>query len=225
MQKRLLITRPAAACAVAVAALWTLSPPAGATIPPGRIVSVIPSDDEVSQFVGLPMRHVDDPLPAAPRLPDHLNQRDECRALFYTNTVDVWGQDYTAFRSQNWTYPPDPNGTFVSQSVGLFASTGAARDRFDSIYNANLFNGCNHADLHGPPMDEGISFEVYDFKTNNDVMIWTLAAKQYGQYTGYNYVYVAFHLNNVISISNIGQQGNPSQSVKRLTDHILNRVG
>lgn len=225
MQKRFPTTRAAAVCAAVAAALWTLSPPAGATVPPGRIVSLIPSDDEVSQFVGLPVRHVDDPLPVQPRLPDHLNQRDDCRSLFYTNNTDVWGGDYSAFRSQNWQYQPDPNRLFVGQSVGMFASTGAARDRFNSIYNANLFNACNHADLHGPPMDPSISFEVYDFKTNDDVMIWTLAVKDYGQYTGYNNVFVAWHLNNVISISTVGQQGNPSQAVKRLTDHILNRVG
>jgi hypothetical protein len=221
--------RTAALAAVVFAALPTLSSPAQAdvatTLPPGRIVALIPSDDEVSQYVGLPVQHVDDPLPTRPRLPDHLDQRDECRSLFYTNTVDVWGPEFTAFRSQNWTYQPDPDRVFVSQSVGTFSNTRITRDQFNAVYNPNLFNACAHADLHGPPMDPGITFELYDFKVNDPVMIWTLACKYNGQYTGYNNVIVAWYLGNVMSISTVGQNGNPAQAVKRLTDHILSRVG
>ena len=129
-------TRVAAACTVILAALWTLSPSANAdaanTLPPGRIASLIPSDDEVSQYVGLPVHHLDDPLPARPRFPDHLEQRDECRSLVFANTVEVWSSDFTAFRSQDWTYQPDPGRVVVSQSVGTFSSAGAAQDRSPS---------------------------------------------------------------------------------------------
>jgi hypothetical protein len=224
--KRRVGARAAAVGAAIVAALWSLSPPAGATnVPPGRIVSLIPSDDEVSQFVGLPVRHQDDPLPVRPRDADHLDQRDECRVLFYTNTVDVWSSEYAAFRSQIWTYPPDPDRMYVSQSVGTFGSTQDARDRFNAVYNPGIFSTCSHAQVHGPPMNPGVTMELYDFKINDDVMIWTLAGKYYGQYNGYNYVIVAWHLANVMSLSSVGEVGNPAQAVKRLTDHILDRVG
>jgi hypothetical protein len=221
---RRLIAQTAAIAAVIVAALWTQSPPARAGVPPGRIISLIPSDDEVSQFVGLPVRHVDDPLPVRPRGPDHLDQRDECRALVYDNTEDVWGSDYAAFRGQNWSAPSDPD-LGVSQSVGTFTSASAARDRFNAAYNPNLFNICNHAEFRGPGVNPGVTLELYDFKVNDPVIMWTLAGKYYGQYNGWNSVHVAWHLDNVISISSIGQDGNPNQAVKRLTDYILSRVG
>jgi hypothetical protein len=211
--------------AVIVAALWTQSPPARASVPPGRVVSLIPSDDEVSQFVGLPVRHVDDPLPVRPRLSDHLDQRDECRALAYNNTEDVWGSDYASFRSQNWNIPTDPDRVGVNQSAGTFPSMSAARDRFNATFNPNLFNTCNHAELHGPGLAPGMMLELYDFRLDDPVIMWTLSAKYYGQYNGWNAVYVAWHLDNVISISNVSQVGSPNQAVKRLNDFILSRVG
>lgn len=217
--------RAAAVCAVAVATLCVLSPSAHATnVPPGRIVSLIPSDDEVSQYVGLPVTQTG-PVGVRPRAPDHLDERDECRALWYTNTVDVFGTDYSAFRSQVWTYQPDPDRMYVSQSVATFANANDAQDRFNAVFNPNQFNTCNHAVLRGMLMQPGVTAELYDFKLNDDVMLWTLASKYYGQYTGYNTVVVAWHLANVIAISSVGQNGNPAQAVKRLTDHILDRVG
>jgi hypothetical protein len=217
--------RAAALCAVTVATLCVLSPSAKATnVPPGRIVSLLPSDDEVSQYVGLPVTQVG-PVGVRPRAPDHLDERDDCRALTYTNTVEVFGTDYSAFRGQAWTYQPDEDQMFVSQSVATFASSRNAEDRFNAVYNPNLFNTCDHAQLRGVPMHPGITAELYDFKLNDVVMMWTLASKYYGQYTGYNTVVVAWHLANVIAISGVGQPGNPAQAVKRLTDHILDRVG
>jgi hypothetical protein len=227
--KRRLVARAAAVTTVIVAVLWTQSPLVAAdvasTVPPGRIISLIPSDDEVSQFVGLAVRHLDDPLPVRPRSGDHLDQRDECRSLAFTNSEDVWGTDYAAFRSQVWNIPSDPDRIIVSQSVGTFPGTSAARDRFNAAYNPQLFDVCNHAEFRVPGAHPGLMLELYDFKLNDDVMIWTLAAKYYGQYTGFNNVSVAWHLGNVMSIANVGQEGNPAQAVKRLTDHILDRVG
>jgi PknH-like extracellular domain len=220
------LMRAAAACAVVAVTLGTISPPAGATtVPPGRIISLIPSDDEVSQFIGFSVRHVDDPLPVRPRGADHLDQRDECRTLAFTNTEDVWGSDYAAYRSQLWKVPSDPDRVIVGQSVGTFLGTSAARDRFNAVYNPNLFNICTHAEFRGPGVNPGIMLELYDFKIDDPIVMWTLAAKYYGQYNGWNCVYVGWHLGNVISVSSVGQEGNPSQAVKRLTDHILDRVG
>jgi hypothetical protein len=213
-------------CAVAVATLFALSPPAWATnIPPGRIVSLIPSDDEVSQYVGLPVRRFYDTPQASPRPSDHLDQRDECRALLFADTTDAWGSDYVAFRHQYWNDPSDPNRILVGEAVGTFPGTGAARDRFDATYNQALFETCNHAQFHAASMQPGITAEVYDFKVNGEVIIWTLASKYYGEYTGYNEVFVAWHLANVMAISTVGQNGNPAQAVNRLTGHILDRVG
>ena len=109
----------------------------------------------------------------------------------------------------------------------MFTGTAAARDRFNSVYNANLFNTCNHAQLRDPLQmkQPGFTLELYDFKINDDVMMWTLAAKVYGQYNGYNYVFVVWTLANVMAISSIGQDGNPAQAVNRLTGHLLDRVG
>jgi PknH-like extracellular domain len=209
--------------------LWTQSPLAGAdiatTIPPGRIISLIPSDDEVSQYVGLPVHSVDARLPVRPRGADHLDQRDECRALVFTNTEDAWGSDYAAFRSQLWRIPSDPERIIVGQSVATFTGTSAARDRFNAVYNPNLFNSCNHAEFRAPGVNAGIMLELYDFKIDDSVVVWTIAGKYYGQYNGWNCVYVGWHLGNVMSISNVGQDGNPNQAVKRLADHILSRVG
>jgi hypothetical protein len=223
--KRRWLMRTAAACAVVAGTLGTLSPPAGATtVPPGRIVSLIPSDDEVSQYVGLPVTQMGT-QGVRPPSPVHLDQRDECRPLLFAITDDVWGTDYTAFRSQVWSYQPDPARMFVTQAVGTFTNTGSARDRFNSVYNPNLFNMCNHAEFRSVQQNAGVMYELYDFKLNDDVMIWTLAVKSYGQYTGYNNVFVAWHVGNVMATSSVGQEGNPSQAVKRLTDHILDRVG
>ncbi|WIM88503.1 sensor domain-containing protein [Candidatus Mycobacterium wuenschmannii] len=220
-----LIPQTVTIAAVVVAALWTQSPLAGASnVPPGRIVSLIPSDDEVSQYVGLQVRHDVDPLPARPWQPEPLSQRDDCRKLFATNDVDAWGSDYSAFRTQTWTVPGDPTQIFVGQSVGIFADAGSTRNRFDAAYNPNFFRSCDHAIMQGGPVPEGFSWELYDFKTNDDVMIWTIAARNWGEYTGYNCVAVAFRLGNVMSISSVGQMGNPSQAVKRLTDYILSRA-
>ena len=74
-------------------------------------------------------------------------------------------------------------------------------------------------------MDPGVTSELYDFKISDDVMVWTMALRYYGEYSGFNTVFVAFHLANVMSFSSIGQMGNPNQAVQRLTDYILNRVG
>jgi PknH-like extracellular domain len=223
--KRSWKARTTTVCAVALAAVCALSPSASATtIPPGRIVSLIPSDDEVSQFVGLPVTQTGS-QGVRPRPSVHLDQRDECRPLLFAVTDDVWGKDYTAFRSQIWSYQPDPSRMFATAAVGTFTNTGSARDRFDSIYNPNLFSMCNHAEFRSVEQDAGIMFELYDYKVNDDVIIWTLAAKYYGQYNGYNNVFVAWHVGNVMAISSAGQQGNPSEAVKRLTGHILDRVG
>lgn len=219
-----LVARSISIAVVILAVLWTQSPPARANVPPGRIISLIPSDDEVSQFVGLPVRHVDDPLPVRPRRPDHLEQRDECRSLVYNNTEDVWGSDYSTFRSQNWNMPSDPDRIVISQSVGTFPTTDAARERFNAVYNANLFNICNHAEFRGPGVNPGIMLELYAFRIDDPIIMWTIAGKYNGQYNGWNGVYIAWHVNNVISISDVGQDGNPGPAVKRLTGHILDRV-
>ena len=216
--------RITAVVTVIVAALWSQSPPAGATVPPGRIVSLIPSDDEISRYVGLPVTQIA-AQGVRPRPQDHLSERDECRTLIFDTSVDVWGTDYTAFRSQNWTYQPDPTRAFVSQAVGTFSSAGSARDRVHAVYNPNLFNSCNHAQFNSPDGTPGATFELFDFKVDDPVILWTLAAKNYGQYNGYNYVFVIFYLDNVMSISAVGQVGNPNPVVKRLTDYILSRVG
>lgn len=218
--------RTAAMCAVALATLCTLSPSAGATtVPPGRIVSLIPSDDEVSQYVGVPVTHAADLIPIRPSGPVHLDQRDECRSLAYDDTVEVWGSDYTAFRAQAWTHQPDPSRMFVTEAVGTFVNTAGARDRFNAVYNPNLFNTCNHAVFTLPNQPPGVTLELYDFKINDNVMLWTLSARDYGQYNGFNFVFAAWHLNNVMAISAVCQQGNPAQAVSRLTGHILDRIG
>jgi hypothetical protein len=219
--------RSAAVCAALLAVLCLLSPPARATnaVPPGRILSLIPSDDEVSQYVGLPMHHLNDPVAFRPRDPDHLDQRDECRTLVFDNTVDVWGSDYTAYRAQNWNYQPDPQRMFVNEAVGIFASPGAAQDRFNAVYGPNIFNTCNHAVFQAPLSDPGVMIELYDFKLDDGFVAWTLAVKVGGLYTGYNLVHFAWHLANVMAISLAQQDGNPAPTVRRLTDHILDRLG
>ena len=216
--------RTAALPAVLLATLCALSPSANATnVPPGRIVSLIPSDDEVSQYVGLPVTQTG-PVGVRPRAPDHLDERDECRTLWYTNTVDVWGSDYSAFRSQVWTYQPDQDRVYVSQSVATFANANDAQDRFNAVFNPNLFNTCNHAVLRGA-MPPGMAVELYAFQLKDDVMLWTLSSTYYGQYTGYNTVVAVWHLANVMAVSSVGQQGNPAQAVSRLAGYILDRVG
>jgi hypothetical protein len=210
---------------VALAALCTPSPSAvAANVPPGRIVSLIPSDDEVSQYVGLPVRQTGPPG-VRPRPQDHLDERDECRTLMYNNTDEVWQSDYTAFRSQVWTYEPDQERMYVSEAVGTFANSAGARDRFDAVFNPNLFNTCSHAQMRGPAMAPGVVTELYDFQLKDNVMLWTASAKYYGQYTGFNTVFAAWHVNNVMAIAGVGQPGNPAQAVSRLAGHILDRIG
>ncbi len=217
--------RTAAICAAALVTVCALSSPAGAAnVPPGRIVSLIPSDDEVSQYVGLPVTRAGAPA-VRPRVQDHLDERDDCRALVYNNTDEVWQSDYAAFRAQAWTYPPDPDRMYVGESVGTFANAAGARDRFNAVFNPDLFNNCRHAVLRGPLLSPGITFELFDFQLKDDVMLWTIASKSYGQYTGYNTVFVAWHVDNVMAIANIGQPGNPAQAVSRLAGYILDRIG
>jgi hypothetical protein len=223
--KRSRVARTAATCAVVLATLSALSPPANANVPPGRIISLIPSDDEVSQYMGVPMHHITDPLPVRPGEPIHLDQRDECRSLLFQGTVEVWGPDYTAFRGQNWEYQPDPGRMVATEIVGTFLNSGAATDKFNATFNPNLFNACTHAVFRAPSVAAGIMLELYDFKIDNPVVGWTLAAKYNGQYTGWNAEFLAFHLDNVMAISYAGQDGNPAPAVKRFTDHILDRIG
>ncbi len=205
--------------------LCMLSPSANATdVPPGRIVSLIPSADEVSQYVGVPVTQAGQ-VGVRPRAQDHLDERDDCRTLVYNNTDEVWQSDYAAFRTQAWTYAPDPDRMYVSEAVGTFANTAGARDRFDAVFNPGLFDRCNHAALHGPLLNPGIAVELYGFQLKDDIMMWTISSKSYGQYTGYNTVFVAWHVDNVMAIASVGQPGNPAQAVARLAGYILDRVG
>jgi PknH-like extracellular domain len=223
--KRSWLVRTAAISTAALATVCTLSPTAvAANVPPGRIVSLIPSDDEVSQYVGLPVTRPGPPA-VRPRLQDHLDERDDCRTLLYNNTDEVWQSDYAAFRTQAWTYQPDQDRMYVSEAVGTFANAAGARDRFNAVFNPNLFNTCSHAVLRGPLINSGIAVELYDFQLKDDVMLWTISSKSYGQYTGYNTVFVAWHLDNVMAIVSVGQPGNPAQAVSRLAGYILDRVG
>jgi hypothetical protein len=223
--KRSRVARTAAACAVVLATLSALSPPASANVPPGRIISLIPSDDEVSQYMGLPMHHAIDPLPVRPGDTFHLDQRDECRLLLFQGSGEVWGSDYTAFRGQDWEYQPDPGRMSAGENVGTFLNAGAATDHFNAAFNPNLFNTCNHAIFRAPNVGAGTMLELFDFKIEQQFVGWTLAVTAGGQYTGWNAVFLAFHLDNVMAISYAGQDGNPAQAVKRFTDHILDRIG
>jgi PknH-like extracellular domain len=208
-----------------LAALCTLSPPASANVPPGKILSLIPSDDEVSQFMGVPMHHTQEPLAVRPANPMHLDQRDECRLLLFIYSAEVWGQDYSAFRAQEWADQSSDGATIVTQAVATFPDARAAEDHVNAVYNPNLFNTCNHAEFRASVVAAGLMLELYDFKFNHGLVAWTLSAKYQGRYTGWNAEYLALHVDNVMVISLAGQVGNPAPALTSLTDHILDRIG
>ncbi len=194
------------------------------SVPPGRINSLVPADDEVSVFTGLPMSSFG-PIAQMPGPPAHLPQRDECRALFFANTDEVWGSaaDYAGYRSQTWTYRPDPARSFAHLDVGIYPTAAAAR-KAQSVYGPALFNTCSHAESPLPGDEPGITHDVYDFTIDGHSAVWTLAQKNWGQYIAYNCVFFAWHYKNVMSVSTACQFGNPSQTVKRLVDHVFDRI-
>jgi len=175
--------------------------------------------------MGVPMHHTQDPLAVRPANPAHLDQRDECRALLFMYTSEVWGQDYSAFRAQDWADQSSDGATVVSQVVATYTDPRAAEDHVNASYNPNLFNTCNHAEFRASVVAAGLMLELFDFKFNHGLVAWTLSGKYQGQYNGWNMEFLAMHVDNVMVISRAGQMGNPAPALASLTDHIIDRIG
>lgn len=218
--------RSVVGCAVIVVALAT-SVPANADavniLPPGRISSLVPSAEEVGVFTGLPM-HEKGPLGQIPAPSIPLAQRDDCRVLVNDFSVDVWGSDFTAFRAQAWTYQPDPDRSFVSEGVATFQDAAGAQ-RARNVFSPGLFNACIHAQVLIPDANPGITGEIFDFKLGDRFVAWNIASKYQGRYTGYNCFALALSHKNVMAITGACQYGNPGQTVARLSDLVLDRIG
>jgi hypothetical protein len=218
--------RAVAGCAaifVASATAFTAHADAMNNVPPGKIDSLVPSADEVGVFTGLPMHEVG-PAGQVPAPPGPLSQRDDCRVLINNFTVDVFGSDFTAFRSQRWNTQPDPEQSQVGEAVATFRNAVGSQNA-RGIFSPGLFNTCMHAELPAPNSAPGIVAEVFDFKLSGHVAAWDLAAKYQGRYTGYNCFEQAMDLKNVMEISVACQYGNPDPTAARVADLVRDRVG
>lgn len=213
---------------VLVAALGGLPQPALAVaddnwVQPGQVAKLIPSDDEVSSYAGMPMSSTG-AVSTVPSQPEPLRQRDDCRVFHQLGTTEVVGNNYASHRAQRWENRAQEASAIVA--VTTFPSVAEATAAFTNTYNQPAIDRCLNARLVGADYDPGITMDLVYAKSNPDapVFSWLLSARNNGANMGFTGAFiVAVGANFMIEVMS-SHWGNAAVTMDRLSQHVLDRV-
>lgn len=211
--------------AVAVAALGGFPAPAVADdnwVQPGQVMTLIPSDDEVSTYYGMPMRPFG-PVSTAPGEPVHLKQRDDCRDFFSVGTSDLVGSAYASYRSQAWDNTSQAARAIVT--VVTFPSVTAAGEAFMNTYNQAAVNRCRNAKVVAPEFEPGATMDLVHIELNPGIVCsWLFTQRNYGANAGFTVAALIARGANFMVVVMSSQWGNAAVTMDRLSQHVLDRV-
>ncbi|OBH19392.1 MULTISPECIES: sensor domain-containing protein [Mycolicibacter] len=212
--------------AIAAAALGAFPAPAVADdnwVQPGQVMTLIPSDDEVSGYAGMPMSSTG-PVSMVPAPPERLRQRDDCRAFYEVGTTELVGSNYASHRWQRWENRSQDAAAVVA--VTTFPSVAEADAAFTNTYNRPAIDRCRNARLAGADVDPGVTMDLVHIESNPDarVISWLLSARHNGANMGFTSAFlVAVGANFMIEVMT-SQWGNAAVTMDRLSQHVLDRV-
>ncbi|MGB3332085.1 MAG: sensor domain-containing protein [Mycobacterium sp.] len=214
--------------AIVLAALGGLPRPAPAAadgdwVQPGQVAVLIPSDDEVSTFAGMPMSSTG-PVGMVPSQPERLRQRDDCRAFYEVGTTEVVGNNYASHRAQRWENRAHEAAAIVA--VTTFPSVAEAGEAFTNTYNRPAVDRCLNARMAGTDVDAGVTMDLVHVELSPDTTVasWLLSARYNGANMGFtSAVLVAVGANFMVEVL-CSQWGNAAVTMDRLSQHVLDRV-
>lgn len=214
--------------ALLVAVLGGLPEPAPALadddwVQPGQVAKLIPSDDEVSSYAGIPMTPAG-PVNMVPAPPERLRERDDCRAFYELGTTELIGNNYASHRWQRWENRSQDAAAVAA--VTTFPSVTEAVGVFTNAYNRQAIDHCRNARLVGSDLDPGITMDLVHIEASPDapVISWLLSARNNGANMGFTAAFlVAVGANFMVEVM-CSQWGNAAVTMDRLSQHILDRV-
>ena len=215
-----------ATSAVLLAALAGLPAPAVADddwVQPGQVAKLIPSDDEVSSYAGMPMSPTGS-VGMVPTPPEHLRERDDCRVFYEVGTTEQIGNNYASHRSQRWDNPAQDAAAIVS--VTTFPSVAEAGAAFTHAYNQPVIDRCRNARLVAADLDPGITMDLVHIESNRDALVisWLLSARNNGANMGFTAAFlIAVGANFMVEVMS-SQWGNAAVTMDRLSQYVLDRV-
>ncbi|MEB3034357.1 sensor domain-containing protein [[Mycobacterium] nativiensis] len=211
---------------IGIATLGGLPAPAvadGDWVQPGQVAMLIPSDDEVGTYAGMPMSNVGS-VSMVPSPPEALRERDDCRLFYEVGTTELVGSNYASHRGQRWENRSQDAAALVA--VTTFPSVAEAVAAFTNAYNRPAIDRCLHARLVGADVDPGVTMDLVHVESSPDttVISWLLSARHNGANMGFTSAFlVAVGANFMVEVMT-SQWGNAAVTMDRLSQHVMDRV-
>lgn len=189
-------------------------------LPPGRVKSLLLSDEDVSNIVGLPMHGTG--TWHRPGADVTLRDRNDCNVLTMSGR-DFWTADFTSYQ-QVAQQDSDDRDFFVWQGAAAYPNGRNATQVFQRSVGAGLQARCRAAVLPAED-DENTVWRVDSLTTSNSRLAVLLSEQRGGQLTGWRCATQIRVQRNVIHRDGACQTGNPSTTTQQIADITADRIG
>jgi hypothetical protein len=217
--RRVQLSTKVAAVIAALSVIFAPQAAASAGVAPGKIETLLLSDDDVSSIIGLPLHRVGN-ISVAPGPANDLGANNECKQFLYSG-VNVWSGEFTAFRQVKQQDNPDDLQFAPQQFIGVYPNPQTAIQTFGHSFSPDRISRCNSVVL---PDASGNQWSVFAISITGTGATWFNAELQNGQDNTWHCANDVRLKNNVMYQDQECQYGNGSSLAAQMADMTGSRI-